>query len=162
MLLADALSDAIETSQPLIEQGGHRLELVPWSQPIGLIADPHRLAQIFSNLLNNAARYTDRGGLIRVVVEGAEARVKVRVIDNGVGMAPEMIPRLFKMFSQLAPTTDRSRSGLGVGLSLVRRLAELHGGTVTAISEGLGKGSEFVVELPIADAIDPGASQDAA
>lgn len=162
VLLADALSDAIETSQPLIEQGGHRLELVPWSQPIGLIADPHRLAQIFSNLLNNAARYTDRGGLIRVVVEGSEARVKVRVIDNGVGMAPEMIPRLFKMFSQLAPTTDRSRSGLGVGLSLVRRLAELHGGTVTAFSEGLGKGSEFVVELPIADAIDPGASQDAA
>lgn len=87
---------------------------------------------------------------------------KVRVIDNGIGMAPETIPLLFKMFSQLAPTTDRSRSGLGIGLSLVHRLVDLHGGSVTAFSEGLGKGSEFVVELPIAKAVEPAASNRAA
>ncbi|TDU26397.1 PAS domain S-box-containing protein [Panacagrimonas perspica] len=152
VLLSDALTEAIETSQPVIEQGHHTLELVQGDQPIGLIADPHRLTQIFSNLLNNAARYTDSGGRIRVVVECTDTVGKVRVIDDGIGMAPETIPQLFKMFSQLAPAADRSRSGLGIGLSLVRRLVELHGGSVTAFSEGLGKGSEFVVELPLAEA----------
>jgi len=162
VLLADVLAEAVETSQPVIEQGHHTLELVQWDQPIGLIADPHRLTQIFSNLLNNAARYTDSGGRIRVVVECTDVVAKVRVIDNGIGMAPETIPLLFKMFSQLAPTTDRSRSGLGIGLSLVHRLVDLHGGSVTAFSEGLGKGSEFVVELPIAKAVEPAASNRAA
>lgn len=153
--LTDAVSEAIEASQPVIEQGGHRLERVPSAEPIWLFADAHRLTQIFSNLLNNAARYTDPGGLIRVVVEREGREARVRVIDNGIGLSPEAVPHLFKMFSQIAPGTDRSRSGLGIGLSLVLRLVELHDGKVSVHSEGVGKGSEFVVHLPVADSPAP-------
>jgi CheY-like chemotaxis protein len=117
--------------------------------PLYLDADPVRLAQVFSNLLNNAARYTEAGGHIRLIVERQGSDVLVSVKDNGIGIAAEMLPRIFEMFSQATPALERSQSGLGIGLSLVKGLVELHGGRVEAQSDGPGKGSEFVVRLPV-------------
>jgi signal transduction histidine kinase len=124
------------------------LELPDESAPI--VADPTRLAQVLVNLLNNAAKYTDRGGriAIRAAVEGKQVELRVR--DTGMGIAPELLPRLFDMFVQDDRAEDRSRGGLGIGLFLVRALVELHGGSVEARSAGPGKGSEFIIHLPLA------------
>ena len=105
---------------------------------------------MFSNLLNNAAKYTPEGGRVAVTAAAAGGRVTVRVRDTGVGIAPEVLPRIFELFTQVDRSLNRSQGGLGVGLALVRRLVELHGGTVSARSDGPGKGSEFTVELPVA------------
>ena len=120
-------------------------------------ADPTRLAQVFANLLNNAAKYTERGGHIWLTVERQGSEVVVSVRDTGIGIAADMLPRLFEMFSQVDRSLERSQGGLGIGLTLVKRLVEMHGGSVEARSEGLGKGSEFVVRLPVAGPSHPAA-----
>jgi signal transduction histidine kinase/ActR/RegA family two-component response regulator len=142
------VESAVETSRPLLDAAGHRLEIA-LPKPIYVDGDPTRLAQIFANLLNNAAKYTPRGGSIRLTAERRGNWVVVSVKDNGIGFAPEMRPRLFEMFSQAAPALDRSQGGLGIGLSLVKALTEMHGGSVEAHSDGPGQGSEFLVRLPV-------------
>jgi signal transduction histidine kinase len=140
---------AIEASQPFIAAGQHDFtaELPPG--PVWVDGDASRLAQVIINLLNNAAKYTDEGGKLRLSLSSDEAHAIVRVQDNGVGIPPEMLNEVFDMFAQVNRTLDRSQGGLGIGLSLVRRLTEMHGGKVTAESEGLGQGSVFTVRIPV-------------
>jgi PAS domain S-box-containing protein len=156
------VANAVETSGPLFRAAGHSLTLDCPSDPVYVDADPIRLAQVIANLLNNAAKYTDPGGkiLLSVRKEGGEAVVSVR--DNGIGISPEMLPRIFEMFSQATPALARSQNGLGIGLALVRGLVELHGGTVAAHSDGAGKGSEFVVRLPSVTASSDGVAESSA
>jgi CheY-like chemotaxis protein len=149
VLLADVLSGAIEGSRPLIEGRGHALETQWPNEPIELLGDAVRLTQTFVNLLNNAARYTATGGRISVRVETTDSDVTVRVADTGKGIAPELLARVFDPFTQLAPRDRDAQGGLGVGLALVRGIVELHGGTIEALSQGVGCGSEFVVTLPL-------------
>jgi CheY-like chemotaxis protein/anti-sigma regulatory factor (Ser/Thr protein kinase) len=117
--------------------------------PVYLDADPVRLAQVFSNLLNNAAKYTEPGGRITLTAEQEGAEAVVRVRDNGLGIPVEAQPRIFEMFSQVDRNMEREQGGLGIGLSLVRRLVEMHGGSVEVTSEGPGQGSEFTVRIPV-------------
>jgi PAS domain S-box-containing protein len=139
---------AVETARPLLDARRHELRLQPLPRPVTVRVDAVRLAQVLSNLLTNAAKYTDPGGCVTLsgAVEGRTLLLSVR--DTGVGWAPEAQPALFRMFSQLHDTGGRSGGGLGIGLALVRGLVELHGGTVEASSPGPGAGSEFVVRLP--------------
>ena len=150
--LAAVVRQAVETGQPAIEAAGHALTLEVPDESIVVDADEVRLAQAIANLLHNAAKYTEAGGRIRLAVarEGDEAVVTVE--DNGVGVSPEMLPRLFEMFTQVDRSLERSQGGLGIGLAIVKRLVEMHGGSVTAHSAGVGKGSRFVVRLPVARA----------
>jgi CheY-like chemotaxis protein len=147
--LAGVLEAALETSRPVIDAGGHALTLDLPPEPIHLDADPVRLAQVFANLLNNAAKYTEKGGRIRVTAARVGDEVIVSVMDSGIGIVPEVLPRIFDIFSQAQPALAWSQGGLGIGLSLVKGLVELHGGSVEARSEGPGRGSEFVVRLPV-------------
>jgi CheY-like chemotaxis protein len=146
--LAQVVEAAVEASRPWIQEAGHTLTIDLPPGPIHLHADPARLAQVLSNLLENAAKYTSKGGHIRLAAEppGSEAVVSVR--DNGIGIPAEYLPRVFEMFSQVGSPPEGSEGGLGIGLSLVRRLVELHGGRIEAHSEGAGRGSEFIVRLP--------------
>jgi PAS domain S-box-containing protein len=146
--LAEVVREAVETSQPLIERSGHHLTVTLPPEPIYLHADLLRLSQVLTNLLTNAAKYTDRGGDIWLTVERQAGEVVVRVKDTGVGIPAEKLPGLFQMFFQVDRALGRSQGGLGIGLSLVRRLVELHGGSVKAHSAGRGQGSEFTVLLP--------------
>ena len=148
--LAAVVNSALEASRPLIEREGHELTVTMPPEPIHLDADLTRLSQVFLNLLNNAAKYTERGGRIELTVEREGDQVLVRVKDTGIGIPPEMLPHVFDMFTQVDRSLERSEGGLGIGLTLVQRLVEAHGGAVEARSEGPGKGSEFVVRLPIA------------
>ncbi len=147
--LAVVLRNAIETSRPLIERAGHELTIDLPAGPILVDADPVRLAQVFANLLNNAARYTPDGGTIHLEVEARADRVAVRVKDSGVGIPAHMLSQVFEMFTQVPRSPGESRGGLGIGLGIVRRLVEMHGGRVEACSAGAGQGSEFVVDLPV-------------
>ncbi len=152
--LSAALGRAIELTRPLIDAKRHHLTMEQPGHPIRVDGDLTRLSQVFGNLLSNAAKYTDDGGRIRVVLEEAERadgspEVVIRVKDTGVGIPAEMLPRVFELFSQGEHTLDRAQGGLGIGLALVARLVEIHGGTVTAQSDGLGRGSEFVIRLPV-------------
>ncbi|HQU43031.1 MAG TPA: ATP-binding protein, partial [Pirellulales bacterium] len=140
---------AVETSQPLLDAEGHRLTVSIGAERLLVHGDLVRLAQIVSNLLNNAAKYTPRGGKIQLTVARENEMAVVRVRDTGIGIALEALPRLFDMFYQAERTTNGRQGGLGIGLSLVRGLAELHGGSAEASSAGLGTGSEFVVRLPL-------------
>jgi PAS domain S-box-containing protein len=142
--LAEVVRNAVETSRPLLEVAQHRLEVSLPAEPLSVDGDPVRLTQILANLLNNAARYTSRGGHIRLSVRRDAGGALIAVRDSGPGIAPEVLPRLFEMFSRGAGS-----SGLGIGLALCRRLAEMHGGTIEARSEP-GQGSEFTVRLPLA------------
>jgi CheY-like chemotaxis protein len=153
--LEAALRGALEACEPLIRAGGHRLNVSLPGEPIVLDADPVRLAQIFGNLLNNAARYSEDGGTISVEVrrEGREALVAIS--DTGEGIAPEQMAQLFKMFYRGSHSARRHQSGLGIGLPLVRRLVEMHSGRVEVESEGRGKGSRFTVRLPLDPAREP-------
>jgi PAS domain S-box-containing protein len=151
--LGTVVSNAVEASRPLIEKWGHELTVTIPPQPIRLEADPTRLAQVFLNLLNNAAKYTDPGGRIGLSAERLDDHVAVRVKDNGIGIPIEMLPRVFDLFAQVDRTVERSEGGLGIGLTLVQRLVQMHGGTVEAHSDGPGQGSEFVVRLPTAKEI---------
>ena len=139
---------AIESARPLIDRRKHELSVSLPAEPIWLQGDPTRLEQVVVNLLNNAAKYTDEGGHIRLTAQQEGGEVVLRVRDTGVGIAPELLPRIFDLFTQADRTLDRSQGGLGIGLSLVQKLVELHGGTVEAHSAGLGQGSEFIVRLP--------------
>jgi len=145
-----AVQEAVETSAPLIAEAGHRLDITVPDEPIWLDADLTRLSQVFANLLNNAAKYTDRGGQITLTASRAGDEAVVTVRDNGVGIPAGQLPHIFEMFTQVDRTLERSQSGLGIGLALVRGLVELHGGTLGARSDGPGLGSEFTVRLPIA------------
>jgi PAS domain S-box-containing protein len=148
--LATVINHALETSKPLIEAAGHRLSVSLPSEPIRVDGDPVRLSQVFANLLNNAAKYTEQGGNIAVAarLDGGDAVVSVR--DTGIGIARDMLARVFEMFAQVPNSLRRSQDGLGIGLNLVRTLVTMHGGSVTAQSDGIGQGSEFVVRLPVA------------
>lgn len=146
--LADAVSSAVETARPVIDAAGHTLEVVLPREPIVLEADLTRLAQVFSNLLTNSAKYTEPGGRIRLAAERGAGGVAVTVADDGIGIPAGSLPTIFAMFSQVDRTIERSRGGLGIGLALVKRLVELHGGTVTAASAGRNQGSTFTVHLP--------------
>jgi PAS domain S-box-containing protein len=148
--LAAIIQSAIETSRPLIDQAGHHLHLTLPEKPLFVNADMTRLAQVFSNLLNNAAKYTEKSGQIWLSArhEGAKAVISIR--DNGIGIPPAMLPRIFEMFTQVDQSLEKSHGGLGIGLNIVQRLVEMHEGTVTAESEGYGHGSEFIVTLPVA------------
>jgi CheY-like chemotaxis protein/two-component sensor histidine kinase len=139
---------AVESARPLIDRHEHELTVALSPQPIWLYADAARLEQVVVNLLNNAAKYTKDGGRISLTVlrEGDECVLRLR--DTGVGIAPELLPRIFDLFTQAERSLDRSQGGLGIGLALVQRLVELHRGRVEAISV-LGRGSEFVVRLPV-------------
>ena len=148
--LRGVLQDAIEATRPLIAECGHELSLEYPEEPIHLDVDPTRLAQAFMNLLNNAAKYMDKGGTVRVSVLVEVDEVVVTVVDDGIGIAASQLSGVFEMFAQVETALSRSRGGLGIGLSLTQRLVEMHGGTVVARSAGLGKGSEFEVRLPCA------------
>jgi len=128
---------------------GHELTVTLPKQPLIVEADLTRLAQVFLNLLNNAAKYGDRGGHIQLNVERQGSDVVVMVKDNGIGIAADQLPRIFEMFTQVDRSLEKSQGGLGIGLTLVKRLVEMHGGRVEARSEGPGKGSEFIVRLPV-------------
>jgi PAS domain S-box-containing protein len=145
--LAEVVATAVETSRPLVEAHHHTLTVTLPRSPARVEADGARLAQVLSNLLNNAAKYTEDGGRIDLIVEQALGEVVIRVRDNGIGIAPERLPSVFDMFEQIEGASDRSHGGLGIGLTLARRLVELHGGKIEAHSAGLGKGSEFVTRL---------------
>ncbi|HLE84701.1 MAG TPA: ATP-binding protein [Thermoanaerobaculia bacterium] len=147
--LAEVVRAAVETSRPLLEAEGHELTLSVPRRPILLDADSTRLAQAISNLLNNAARYTEPGGHVWLTAErqGGEALVSVK--DTGIGIAAEMLPMVFELFAQGGRAGAGADGGLGIGLTLVKRLVEMHGGTVQAASGGLGQGSVFTVRLPI-------------
>lgn len=147
--LARVVATAVETSRPLIESKGHELTVTVPEAPLQVCADAARLAQIVSNLLNNAAKYTETAGRIDLTVERLEGEACVRVRDTGIGIAPELLPRVFDLFMQAESSLDRAQGGLGVGLALVRRLVEMHGGAVEAHSAGIGQGTEMVVRLPL-------------
>jgi PAS domain S-box-containing protein len=148
--LATIVQSAIESSRLMIETSGHQLTVTLPPQTTELHADPVRLAQVFTNLLTNAAKYTDRGGRIWLSAVRQGGDVVVTIKDNGIGIAPQHLPRLFEMFNQVTPARQRSQGGLGIGLSLVKGLVEMHGGTVQVHSDGPDKGSEFIVCLPLA------------
>ena len=144
-----AVNIAVETSRPMIEKSGHRLTITVPTDPIQVDGDVTRLAQVFTNLLNNAAKYTEQGGYVTLTVErqGSDAVVSVR--DTGVGIPPQMLPTIFDLYTQVDGSLEKSQGGLGIGLALVKGLVEMHGGSVEARSEGYGAGSEFLVRLPV-------------
>jgi signal transduction histidine kinase len=150
--LTQVIRSAVETSRPLIDAAHHELSIELPSNPILLDADPVRLAQVFSNVLNNAARYMGEGGRIRVTAERDDRMVTVIVQDFGIGIAQDMLPRVFDMFAQGEAPGEQSRGGLGIGLTLVKWLVEIHSGSVEAHSEGRGRGTSISIQLPIAAA----------
>jgi signal transduction histidine kinase len=154
--LAAVAANAVETAQPLIDAQGHALTVSPSAEPVPIDADPLRLVQVVANLLTNAAKYTERGGRIGLSVAREGGAGVVRVRDSGIGIAPDLLPHVFDLFVQADHSATRSRGGLGIGLTLVRTLVEMHGGSVEARSAGLGRGSEFVVRLPLATGPSPG------
>jgi signal transduction histidine kinase len=142
------LSNAIETLEPDFRRRNHRLS-TRWPESTAwLSADPDRLQQVFVNLIANASKYTDPGGQIALSVHVGDRHVVVRVRDSGIGIAPAALPHIFDLFMQVDAVAPRSRSGVGIGLALVRMIVELHGGRIIAESAGLGQGSEFTVRLP--------------
>ena len=147
--LTSVIGAAIETARPMLDEKHHTLALDLPSEPVQLEADVVRLAQVFSNLLINAAKYTDPGGRIQLRARPQANEVLVSVSDNGIGIPADMLPRVFTMFFQSQAALARAEGGLGVGLSLVRGLVRLHGGSVEARSDGSGRGSEFLIRLPL-------------
>ena len=145
------LREAVDVSRPALANGAHELRLQPTASPLFVRGDAVRLTQVFSNLLNNAAKYTPRAGRIELRAERSGERVRVYVCDNGVGIPRDMLAAVFEMFVQVSDTSRAGQGGLGIGLTLVKSLVELHGGSVRADSGGEGCGTEIVVELPLAD-----------
>jgi CheY-like chemotaxis protein/anti-sigma regulatory factor (Ser/Thr protein kinase) len=139
----------LETSRPLIDELRHRLTVTLPERPVLIEADPIRLSQVFANLLNNAAKYTDPGGQIELVVREKGIEVDIVVRDNGLGIPSDMLQKVFELFAQVERSLEKTRGGLGIGLTIVKQLVEMHGGRVEAQSDGPGKGSEFVVTLPV-------------
>lgn len=153
----DVVQHGIETSRPDVDRHHHELTLDLPAEPLFVTGDPARLTQVVANLVQNACKYTPRGGHIAVAVAERGGRVELRVRDDGIGIAPEHMPLLFETFSQVAPGTARGGGGLGLGLALVRGLVSLHGGEVDVRSEGVGRGAEFIVRLNLAAPTRPGA-----
>lgn len=147
--LATVIQSAMETCSPLIEQAGHKLTVTMPQESIRLEGDPVRLSQAVGNLLSNAAKYTDEGGEIELSVSRENDTATISVKDSGVGIPTEMQPRIFEMFTQVDQTLEKSQGGLGIGLTIVRQLIEMHGGSVEVRSEGRGKGSEFLLRIPV-------------
>jgi signal transduction histidine kinase len=147
--LQDVLHAAIETASPLLEAGAHPLQLALPDGLLHMLADGERLSQVFSNLLSNAAKYSDPGTPVEVVAQREGNVVVVGVIDRGIGLTPQQAGDIFELFAQVDTSVERARGGLGIGLTLVKQLVEMHGGRVNAFSEGLGKGSRFEVRLPL-------------
>ncbi|HEY6924030.1 MAG TPA: ATP-binding protein, partial [Steroidobacteraceae bacterium] len=153
--LAEIVRLAVETSRPGIDASGHDLVVRIPPDAIYLDADVIRLAQVFSNLLNNAAKYTGPGGRIEITADRDSGTVVVTVQDSGIGIPPEMLAHVFEPFTQLDRSLERSRGGLGIGLALAKRLVEMHGGTIEAQSSGTGQGSRFIVRLPLSEQQSP-------
>lgn len=147
VVLAEIVAQAIETASPLLEERRHELKVsVPGD--LRVLGDEARLSQAIANLLNNAAKYTEKQGSISVIATREGSEIVLRVSDNGIGIAPDMLPNIFDLFVQQQQTIDRSRGGLGIGLALVRSLVQLHGGSVSAFSAGLGRGTEVCIRIP--------------
>lgn len=144
----DVIETAVESTRGQIETRGHELTVDIRAPDLTVEADPDRLVQVFANLLGNSAKYTERGGTIRLVLDREGAEAVVTVVDNGIGIPAQSIPNVFEMFSQLGNHLSRAEGGLGIGLALVHRLVQMHKGTVNAASDGIGKGSTFTVRLP--------------
>jgi PAS domain S-box-containing protein len=151
--LETVLASAVESSMPLVSAANHTLDVRIAEPGLRVVADTTRLAQVVSNLLNNAAKYTPDGGRIELAVRREGEQVAVSVTDSGIGIAADALPLVFEMFTQVGRHRERSQGGLGIGLALVRRLVELHGGSVTAESPGVGQGSTFTVRLPLAETV---------
>ena len=150
--LQSCIDLAVETAEPLIRERGHRLTALPAGQALSLHADQARIAQCIANLLGNAAKYTEPGGEIRVRQYAADGYAALEVSDTGIGIAPKFLPHMFELFAQSERGLDRAQGGLGIGLSVCKRLIEMHGGAVTAHSAGLGAGATFTIRLPLAAA----------
>ena len=146
--LAEVVTAATEATAHLLAARGHRLTVSLPAEPLFLVADPVRLEQVLTNLLSNAAKFTDPGGQIRLTARGEVGQAVLCVKDNGRGIAPDQLPHVFDLFRQVPCPAARRTGGLGVGLALVKSLVELHGGSVAAFSDGPGTGCEFVVRLP--------------
>jgi signal transduction histidine kinase len=149
--LDTVLHSALESSRPLMDKMGHVFDYRPSTESLIVYADVTRLAQVFINLLNNAAKYTPPGGRVHLSVERHGREVQVTIRDTGVGISADALPYIFDMFTQVKGTSELAQGGLGIGLSLVKRLVELHGGTVEGRSGGVGAGAEFVVRLALCD-----------
>ena len=147
--LAPIVDQAVEAVRSLYRNMNHELTVSLPTQPMHLDADPARLAQVVGNLLNNASKFTDKGGHVWLTIEQEGGQAVIRVKDNGIGIDAENLLRIFEMFAQVDTSLERSRDGLGIGLTLVKTLVEMHGGTVDVRSDGIGRGSEFTVRLPI-------------
>jgi PAS domain S-box-containing protein len=148
--LATVVRDAVEASRPLVDAAKHELHITLPDEPLPLHADAARLAQVFANLLSNACRYTPANGTIDITARRDAGDVVVSVRDDGIGIPPDKLDSIFDMFTQVDRSTEQAQAGLGIGLTLVKQLVEMHGGSVTVRSEGRGRGSEFVVRLPVA------------
>jgi signal transduction histidine kinase len=152
--LADIIKQAVEISQPLVESGQHELVVSAGDEPLAVDGDPVRLVQVFANLINNAAKYTSPCGRIEISLRRGAENAVIHVGDNGMGILAGMLPHVFELFSQSYRAKGHDQGGLGIGLALVRSLVEMHGGRVEAHSEGAGKGSDFVVHLPLVTACE--------
>lgn len=153
--LRTAIDQAVQIVEPLVKERGHHIQIAMPAKALPLEADPHRVTQIAANLLNNAAKYTEPGGNISLTVENQSEAAVIRVRDDGIGIAPEMLAEVFELFARVEQHEGGGRDGLGIGLALVQRLVQQHGGTITAASGGLGQGAEFVVTLPKRSASAP-------
>jgi signal transduction histidine kinase/ActR/RegA family two-component response regulator len=151
--LAGIVKNAVDTTRPLIEAAGHELTVSLPTQPVHLDADPVRLAQVLANLLNNAAKYMDRGGHIWLSAARSERDVVITVRDQGIGIPSQALPTIFDMFMQVEGSLEKSRGGLGIGLTLAKQLVELHGGGIEARSDGPGRGAQFTVTMPAVPAL---------
>ena len=157
--LRDVIATAVETSASLIDTAGHKLAVDVPAQPLPMDADPTRIAQVVSNLLNNAAKYTPEGGRIALKARVEDAEVVLSVSDTGIGIAPEALDKVFEMFAQVPSSANKPQGGLGIGLSLVQSLVALHGGRVSATSPGIGQGSTFTVRLPLLPSLSEASSR---
>ena len=158
--LGEIVRHAVDTTRPLAEAKSQSLRLDLAPEPLPLLGDATRLEQVLSNLLRNAVKFTAPGGHVDVTAgRGAPGEAVVRVRDDGIGMAADLLPRVFDLFAQGEQALDREGAGLGIGLTLVRSLVEMHGGRVEARSEGPGRGSELEVRLPLADGVAPAQSR---
>ena len=152
------IAQALESCEPLVEERGHQLEVNLPDESLKVHGDPARLSQVLGNVLNNSIKFTDRGGRIAITVDREQDDACIRVTDTGVGVSPEMLPRVFELFAQGERRLERVSTGLGIGLALVQRLVHMHGGTVVITSAGIGRGTEVLIRLPLLPSLAPQAA----